>query len=88
MKQLIIEKTETILIRAKDYYENNKEVLGEKAKNKYRELSEKLKKENKKRMSGENMEEIYTYRERNLSEETTQRLKEYQRNYCEAKNLT
>ena len=48
MKQLIIEKTETILIRAKDYYENNKEVLGEKAKNKYRELSEKLKKEKKK----------------------------------------
>ena len=34
------------------------------------------------------MEEIYTYRERNLSEETTQRLKEYQRNYCEAKNVT
>ena len=37
-----------ILNRAKRYYENNKEVLGEKAKNKYRELSEeeKIKREN------------------------------------------
>ena len=26
--------------RAKDYYENNKKLLSEKAKNKYRELSE------------------------------------------------
>ena len=31
---------EVILNRAKDYYENNKELLREKAKNKYRELSE------------------------------------------------
>ena len=31
---------DVILNRAKDYYENNKEVLREKAKNKYRELSE------------------------------------------------
>ena len=33
---------EVILNRAKDYYENNKELLreGERAKNKYRELSE------------------------------------------------
>ena len=30
----------TILNRAKDYYENNKEVLREKAKNVHRELSE------------------------------------------------
>ena len=29
-----------ILKRANEYYENNKEVLREKAKNKYRELSE------------------------------------------------
>ena len=29
-----------ILNRAKDYYENNKELLRERAKNKYRELSE------------------------------------------------
>ena len=32
-----------ILNRAKDYYENNKEILREKAKNKYRELSEEKK---------------------------------------------
>ena len=40
MKQLIIKETEVILNRAKDYYENNKELLRERAKNKYRELSE------------------------------------------------
>ena len=34
---------ETILNRAKDCYENNKDVLKEKAKNKYRELSEEKK---------------------------------------------
>ena len=32
--------TEVILNRAKDYYENNKELLRERAKNKHRELSE------------------------------------------------
>ena len=31
---------EVTLNRAKDYYENNKELLRERAKNKYRELSE------------------------------------------------
>ena len=31
---------EVMLNRAKEYYENNKEVLREKAKNKYRELPE------------------------------------------------
>ena len=31
---------EVILNRAKDYYENNKELLRERAKNKYKELSE------------------------------------------------
>ena len=30
---------EVILNKAKDYYENNKELLKERAKNKYRELS-------------------------------------------------
>ena len=34
---------ETILNRTKDYCENNKEVLREKTKNKYRELSEEKK---------------------------------------------
>ena len=41
MKQLITkENREVILNRAKDYYENNKELLRERTKNKYRELSE------------------------------------------------
>ena len=40
MKQLIIKEREVILNRAKDYYENNKELLRETAKNKYRDLSE------------------------------------------------
>ena len=31
---------DVILNRAKDYYENNKELLRERAKNKYREVSE------------------------------------------------
>ena len=35
---------EVILNRAKDYYENIKELLRERAKNKYRELSGKRKK--------------------------------------------
>ena len=35
-----------ILNRAKDYYENNKELLRERAKNKYRELFEEEKKYN------------------------------------------
>ena len=43
---------ETVLNRAKYYYQNNKEVLREKAKNKYRELSEKEK--NIKREYGRN----------------------------------
>ena len=35
---------EVIINRAQDYYENNKELLREKAKNKYRELSQEEKK--------------------------------------------
>ena len=34
---------EVILNRANDYYENNKELLRERTKNKYRELSEEKK---------------------------------------------
>ena len=51
MKKLII-KREKILNRAKDYYENNKDVLRKKVKNKYRELSEEEK--NKKGEYGRN----------------------------------
>ena len=65
---------ETVLNRAKDY-ENNKEVLREKAKNKYKELCEE--KKNIKREYGRN-------RYKNMSEEKKQRLKEYQNNYREA----
>ena len=70
-----------MLNRVKGYYESNKEVLREKAKNKYRELSEEEK--NIKREYGRN-------RYHNMSEENRlkeDRLKEYQRNYREAKNI-
>ena len=43
---------DVILNRAKDYYENNKELLRERAKNNYRELSEEEK--NIKREYGRN----------------------------------
>ena len=63
-----------MLNRANEYYENN--ALREKAKNKYRELSEEEK--NIKREYGRN-------RYHNMSEEDKQRVKEYQRNYRKAK---
>ena len=68
---------ETMLNRAKDYYENNIDELRVKARNKYRELSEDEK--DIKREYGRN-------RYKNISEKDMQRLKEYQRNYREAKN--
>ena len=52
MKQLIIKETEIILNRPKDYYENNKEVLRKKARNRYRKLFEEEK--NIKREYGRN----------------------------------
>ena len=61
---------DVILNRSKDYYENNKELLRERAKNKYRELSEEEK--NIKREYGSN-------RCHNISGEKKQRLKEYQK---------
>ena len=67
----------TVLNGTKDYYENNKEVLREKAKIKYRELFEEEK--NMKKEYGRN-------RYKDMSEEKKQRLKEYQRTYCEAKS--
>ena len=70
MKQFIIKEIEIILNRAKDYYENNKEVLSEKAKNEYRELSEEEK--NIKGKYGRN-------RYHNMSEEKIQSLKECQK---------
>ena len=62
---------EVILNRAKDYYEKGKERLREKARHKYRNLSEEDK--NKKREYGKN-------RYHNMSEEKKQKLKEYQKN--------
>ena len=67
---------DVILNRAKDYCDNDKERLREQARGRYRNLSEEEK--NKKREYGKN-------RYRNMSEEKRQRLKEYQRNYLEAK---
>ena len=69
-------KREVLLTRAKKYCENNKELLRERAKNKYRELSEEAK--NVKREYGKN-------RYHRTSEENKKRLKEYQKNYREAK---
>ena len=67
---------DVIVNRAKDYYENDKERLRRKARDKYRNLSEEDK--NKKREYGKT-------RYHNISEEKKQRVKEYQKNYCEAK---
>ena len=58
------------------YYEINKEVLREKVRNKYREVSDEEK--NIKRGYGRN---IY----HNISEGKKQRLNKYQKNYREAK---
>ena len=67
---------EVILNRAKDYYENNRELLRERAKNKYRELSEEEK--NIKREYGSN-------RYHTCLKKRKKRLKEYQKNYREGK---
>ena len=64
-----------ILNRAKEYYGNDKERLREQARDKYRNLSEE---KNKKREYGKN-------RYHNISEEKKITLKEYQKNYLEAK---
>ena len=69
-------KKKTILNRAKEYYENNKEVLKEIARKKYREWSEEEK--NIRREYGRN-------RYLNMSEGKKQKLKEYQNKYGKAK---
>ena len=68
-----------ILNRAKDYYENNKELLRERTKNKYKELSE-----NEKDVKRQYQRDRY----HNMTAEEKQRLKEYQRNYREARRAT
>ena len=68
-------KRDVILNRTKDYYENDKQRLGKQARDKYRNLSEEEK--NKKT-------EYWKNRYLSMSEEK-KRLKEYQKNYREAK---
>ena len=67
---------DVILNIAKDYCENDEERLRKKAKDKYRNLSEKEK--YKKREYGKKQISQYVWRKK-------QRLKEYQKNYWEAK---
>ena len=67
---------DVILKRKKDYYENDKKIFREQARDKCRKLSEEDK--NKKR-------EYRRNRYHNMSEERKQRLKEYLKNYPEAK---
>ena len=79
MKQLIRKNSEVILNRAKYYYEYYKELLRERerAKNKYRELSEE-----EKNIKGEYGKKRY----HNMSEEKKQKLKEYQKIIEKQKN--
>ena len=68
---------DVILNRVKDYYENDKGRLREQARDKYRNLSQEDKNK-KKKIYGKS-------RYHSMSEEKKQRLKEYQKNYHEAK---
>ena len=70
---------DVILNRSKDYYENDKKRLREQARN--TETYLKRKKIKKKREYGKN-------RYHNMSEEKKIRLKEYQKNYREAKTIS
>ena len=67
-----------MLNTAKDYYENNKELLWERAKNKYRSLSE-----DEKDIKKQYQKDRY----HNMSDEEKQKLKDYQKNYREARKL-
>ena len=70
---------DVILNRAKYYYKNKKELLRERAKNKYRELPE----------NDEDIKRLYQRdRYHNMTAEEKQRLKEYQKNYLEARKAT
>ena len=65
-----------ILNREKDYYKTDKERLREQVRDKYRNLSEEEK--NKKRIRKKTDTAI-------CQKQKKQRLKEYQKSYCEAK---
>ena len=68
-----------ILHRAKDYSKNNKELLRE------REREQKINIENYLKKKKNINREYGRNRYHNMSEEKQQRLKEYQKNYCETK---
>ena len=76
--RLIIKETDVILNRAKYYYENDKEILTEQGRDRYKNLSEEEK--NKTKEYGKN-------RYRNMSEEKKQRLTEYQKIIARQKSL-
>ena len=61
-----------------EYYKNNKELLRDRAKNKYISLSE-----DEKDIKKQYQKDRY----HNMSDEGKQRLKDYQKNYREAKKL-
>ena len=67
---------EVILNRAKEYYNNNKEVLREKARNKYRELSENEK--DIKREYGRNRYKNMSKENKITENKPTKRLRRYQ----------
>ena len=71
-------KRDIILNRAKEYYKNNKELLRERAKNKYRSLSE-----DEKDIKKQYQKDRY----HNMSDEEKQRLNDHQKNYREIKKL-
>ena len=70
---------DVILNRAKDHNENNKELLRERAKIKYRESPE-----NEKDLKRQYQRD----RHHNMNANEKQRLKEYQRNYLETRRAT
>ena len=69
---------EIILNRAKNYYKNDSKRLRKQARNKYQNLSKEDK--NKKREYGKN-------RYRDMSEEKKEKLKRYKKSYREAKKI-
>ena len=78
MKEHIIKKNRHVTLnRAKDYYKNDKERLRAQARQKYTNLSEE---KNKKREYGRK-------RHHNMSKEKKQKLKKYQKNLPETKQL-
>ena len=68
---------EVILNRAKDYYENNKELLRERTKNKDRDLSEEEK----------NIKREYGKKRYNMSEEDKKKLKNIKKIIVRLKNM-